>query len=395
MLALAGAQSGVRLGLASQRSTFLVWDRASGEALTPVISWQDRRAHAWCQARRDLAGMVLHTTGLPLSPHYLGPKLAALMEEDRRLGERLVSGEVLVGTLDAWLTWTWTAGARFETDLTMAARTLLADPAAGTWSMELLERFGIPEGALPRVAREAERAVKLRDRGTLVTGMADQAAGLSAVVRGEDAVLVNLGTGVFVLKPQGTTFAPKQGYLVGPRMDDGHEVAYATEGTINGGGSALAPYGPGPTALPDVDPTPGAFCLPDRTGVGSPHWRSDVPFCISEELPLKAARRVVLEGIVFRVREILDDLCPGTRRKVFLAGGLTREPFLPKALAACLGRTVEVLDEPHATLLGVARKAGGLPAFGSPRTREVKAGPAGAYLKAKYDRWRGWMAGLL
>ncbi|HEY4636698.1 MAG TPA: FGGY family carbohydrate kinase, partial [Burkholderiales bacterium] len=34
-------------GLASQRSNAVCWDRVTGRALSPVFSWQDRRAHAW------------------------------------------------------------------------------------------------------------------------------------------------------------------------------------------------------------------------------------------------------------------------------------------------------------------------------------------------------------
>ena len=34
------------LGLCCQRSSFLVWEKASGQPLTPLISWQDNRGAA-------------------------------------------------------------------------------------------------------------------------------------------------------------------------------------------------------------------------------------------------------------------------------------------------------------------------------------------------------------
>src|SRR5512134_1790613 len=34
-------------GLASQRSNVVCWDRVTGRPLSPVYSWQDRRAHQW------------------------------------------------------------------------------------------------------------------------------------------------------------------------------------------------------------------------------------------------------------------------------------------------------------------------------------------------------------
>jgi glycerol kinase len=37
------------IGLACQRSSFLLWSRETGEPLTPIISWQDLRAKTLCQ----------------------------------------------------------------------------------------------------------------------------------------------------------------------------------------------------------------------------------------------------------------------------------------------------------------------------------------------------------
>ena len=42
------------IGIASQTESFVLWDRATGQPATPVVSWQDQRADMWCQA---LAGV--------------------------------------------------------------------------------------------------------------------------------------------------------------------------------------------------------------------------------------------------------------------------------------------------------------------------------------------------
>ena len=39
-------------GLATQRSSIVCWDRTTGQALSPVISWQDRRAESQVRALR-------------------------------------------------------------------------------------------------------------------------------------------------------------------------------------------------------------------------------------------------------------------------------------------------------------------------------------------------------
>ena len=37
----------VAAGLASQRASCVCWDRRDGRPLSPLFSWQDRRAHLW------------------------------------------------------------------------------------------------------------------------------------------------------------------------------------------------------------------------------------------------------------------------------------------------------------------------------------------------------------
>ena len=132
------------LGLASQRSTFILWDRQSGEPVTPMISWQDRRAADWCSRNRGLESEIVSRTGLLLSAHYAGPKLASLLETDSRLCESMRSGQVLFGNLDTYLIWCWTSGKTHHTDLTMAARTLMLDLELRDWSDRLLDLYRIP-----------------------------------------------------------------------------------------------------------------------------------------------------------------------------------------------------------------------------------------------------------
>ena len=100
------------LGLVSQRSTFTLWDKQSGAALIPMISWQDRRAADWCAQHRELDSTIAEHSGLLLSPHYFGPKLASILQEPvtgADLLARLRDGSACAGTLDTWLTWHWSS----------------------------------------------------------------------------------------------------------------------------------------------------------------------------------------------------------------------------------------------------------------------------------------------
>ncbi len=394
---LADAPTGLPLGIASQRSSFCLWDR-DGRPATPLVSWQDRSASDWCEARRELEPRVSAITGLPLSPHYAGPKLAQRIEREPSLGARLASGELLFGTLETYLIWHWSGGRAHQTDLSMAARTLLADPLAGAWSDELLAHFGVPRAALPAIAPTHGRATPLTRGGSVTASLADQPAGLLAVLGDSSrGALLNLGTGAFVLSPTGERRETRAGYLAGPlSREPGGRTLFALEGTINGGGATADRAAPGPTELPERDPTPRAFCLPDENGVGAPYWRPRQPFVLDAggaRLAPADRRRLVLEGLAFRARGILDEL-PDTD-PLFVSGGLSHEPFVPLALATCLERPVHVLEEEETTLLGAARLAAGLEPCARPRPRAVDPDPRARWLPAKYERWRDWLAARL
>ena len=55
------------LGLCSQRSSFLIWEQATGQPLTPLISWQDTRGDASCKDLHAHEDTVRDLAGLPLS----------------------------------------------------------------------------------------------------------------------------------------------------------------------------------------------------------------------------------------------------------------------------------------------------------------------------------------
>jgi len=391
----------VPLGVASQRSSFLLWDAATGRPATALVSWQDRRAADWCERHRNAEAWITERTGLVLSPHYAGPKLATMREADPALARAMDEGGLLFGTLDAWLAWNWSDNRTHRTDATMAARTQLLDVERGDWSDDLLAFFGVAASVLPRVEPTVGSPLTLGARGVLTASVADQASGLLAVA-GEDehTALVNFGTGAFVLRPTRDPRFRPPGYLLGPVLARADAATLrALEGTINGGAAALRGTAPGDSPLTETDPAPDAFCLPDAAGVGAPHWRADVPFTLSESaaaLSPAARRRVVLEGLIFRVAEILDDLFAGVPPgRVILSGGLANERFLPAGLAALLGQPVSVLEEREATLLGAARLAAGVPVAAGRAARTVAPGPGGAYLGEKLDRWREWLKRVL
>ncbi len=393
----AGGTSPSSLAVACQRSSFLLWERTTGAPVTPLISWQDRSAAAWCDGHRDLATEVAAATGLPLSPHYAGPKLAALLRREPGLRRRLAVGKLAFGTLETLLLWVLSGGRVHRTDLTQASRTLLVDLATGDWSPALLDAFQIPAACLPEIGPTAGVGLDLAPRLRLAASIADQPAACLALLGDDEATtVVNLGTGGFCLHPTGSEPVRLTGYLTTPLLAGPGRTRFALEGTINGAGAALDRYGNPPTDLPETDPAPDALCLPDLAGAGAPHWRPDLSLTLSPEaeaLGTAGRRRVVLEGLLFRIAEIVEAIAPAAG-PVVVGGGATRDPAVAAGLAALLGRPVAVATEAEATLTGAARLAAPTPSP-PPPTRTVVPAAAGAYLPEKYRRWQAWLAGRL
>jgi len=392
---------GTPLGMATQRSTFTLWDRRDGTPRFPMISWQDRRAAGWCDRHRALEAEIVRRTGLLLSAHYAGPKLAAMREADEAFATALHSGRFAFGTLDSFLIWRWSAGGRHQTDLTMAARTLLVDLARDDWSPDLLARFGVPASVLPAIVPSTGTRLTADAGLELGATLSDQAAAALAVFDpARPTALVNLGTGAFVLCPADRFDPARKGYLIAPVLAgaDG-ERRYAREGTVNGAGPAVDRFAPGPTELPEADPCPEGFAVPDRSGLGSPFWRPDVGLTLSpaaERLPGPARRRVVLEGLLFRVRQILEDLAgEAPPQRIVVAGGLTLDPAVGDGLAALLERPVDLLLERESGLLGASRLAAGLEPFAASPTEAVEPGAHGAYLPRKFAAWKRWLGDTL
>lgn len=387
---------GVPLGLSSQRSSFLLWDRRTGEPATALISWQDRRAASWCERHASLADEVIELTGLWLSPHYAGPKLAALCEQHADLARGLASGALTFGTLDAWILWQLSRGAVHATDVTLAARTGLCDPMRGAWSPRLCELFGVPLAALPAIAPSADD-----ERSPARAHLADQAASTLALLDpGAHEVLVNLGTGAFVVAPTGSRWVVRRGYLSGPLLArGGAPIAFAIEGTVNGGGATAESLAPGPTAIPERDPAPAAFALPDENGLGAPFWRAELGLTLSQaarELRRADQRRVVLEGVLFRLRGILDELAAVQPfERVLVSGGLARDSFVVRGLAELVDVPVAIGAELEASAIGAARLAAGVPLGRGASSRTVEPDTRLFWLREKYAAWRAWLQNIL
>lgn len=386
------------LGLCTQRSSFLVWERSSGQPVTPLISWQDNRGA--CADLQRHAGQIHELSGLPLTPHYFAPKLRGMLHDDAALRARLDAGELMVGTLDAYLVWRWTGGEHFITDASMAARTQLMDIRSQQWSPALCELFGVPARILPGIRPSAAMGIGLDNGLTLQASVGDQSAALYAGIAADGTeALANLGTGCFVERYLPAGKAGSAGYLrTLVYQDSSRQAHFAIEGTLNSIAAALAPYPVGECGIEELGEG-AAFCVAEPSGLGAPYFRGDIGLTFSQPVEQLSQRRVaalLLEAVIFRVARILEEFHRDSAlKRVYLSGGLSELSSLQQGIARCVPFEVYRLRQSESSLQGAGMLAAGMPpGSGRDAERITVVGDRGL-LAEKYRRWSAWFDALL
>ncbi len=388
------------LGLCSQRSSFLIWDKTSGQPVTPLISWQDDRGSSCCDNLHASTGSIQKLTGLRLTPYYFAPKLNVVLQHNPAWRKKLVDGEWLVGTLDTFLIWRWTHGQHFVTDASMAARTLLMDIHQQQWSRELCMLFDIPPTILPLIKPSTSLNIPLGNGLVLQSSAGDQSAALIASIT-DDATeaLINLGTGGFVIRSLAAGTTAFDGYLQTLVYQNNNQPArFAIEGTLNSIAAALALY-PANNCRVEELASSEIFCIAEPSGLGAPYFRKDWGIYFSQSIAGLATQQIhalLLEAIIFRVIRILEDFhhhSPLTQ--VYLSGGLSELSCLQHGIAQCAPCPVLHLQQKEASLQGAALLACQHKIKFTQHVQKVAVISSNSALTKKYRQWKNWFDGLL
>lgn len=389
-------------GFAVQRSSLLCWDAADGGALSPVISWQDRRNAAWLKGLARRAGEVHHLTGLPLSPHYGASKIRWCLDHLPAVRAAAAQGRLRAAPLACWLLHCLLREHPFVADAATAARTLLWSPFERDWSEELLAMFGVPRAVLPRAVGTA---------GSFGTLDIDGAAVPVTVCNGDQSVVpfaagpldaaaayVNLGTGAFVLRPvPGALRAPPLLTSV-IRLDAAH-FDCVLEGSVNGAGAALEWFEHHLGAAADrmlalldtaaIVDDGAPFFLNGVSGLGSPFWKPDFESRFVGEGTELQQCRAVLESVAFLIKANLDEMdrhhAPPAR--LVASGGLAENRLLCRLLAALSELPVDRSSDREATSRGLGFLVAGEPRqFLAPESARFEPEDE-PQLLARYLKW--------
>ncbi len=382
----------VAVGITNQRETVVVWDKATGRPIHPAIVWQDRRTAMACERLKGAEDEVAAVTGLLLDPYFSASKIAWLLDNVDGARARAERGELLCGTMDAWVVWRLTGGAVHATDATNASRTSLFDIGVQQWSPAMLELFGVPQSLLPEVRDTAA------GYGETSPDVFGRAVPICAVVGDQQGALMGqgciepgqmkatYGTGCFMLLNTGETRPISRARLlatVAARVAG--QTTYALEGSIFVAGAAIQWLGEGlglhggpqgaEALARQARGDHGVVVVPAFTGLGAPWWDADARgavFGLTRDAGLAEIAHAAFDASAHQTRDLIEAMRADAPHALHadselrIDGGMASSVWFSQRLADLTGQRVARVTYQETTALGAAMFAGiGAGVFGS------------------------------
>lgn len=392
--------------IVNQRETAIIWNRESLEPIGPAIVWQCRRtAETAERLRRDHEHAIQARTGLRPDAYFSGPKVAWLLDHVPGARNRAERGELAAGTVDTWLLAKLCQGTPHLTDRTNASRTMLWNLSREAWDPELCAWQRVPPNMLPEVRPSSGEFGHIRGEilgreiPVLAVAGDQQAALIGHGIESPGAAKCTYGTGAFVLTHAGAAGSAPPGLLLTAAADGG--VAY--EGGVFTAGSIVqwlrdelnfAEDAAEISALAaSAHNSGGVTVVPAWAGLGAPHWTQDARGAIvglSRATTMAEIARAALEGVAFRVREIVETMeATGTAiKELRVDGGMSASEIMLQIQADALQRPVVRPAMLETTALGGARlamQAAGIRYEGADEDL-IQIEPT-ADLESTYQRW--------
>ena len=404
------------IGITNQRETTIIWHKKTGKPVASAIVWQDRRTHQWCRDWRDKGfdAKIQQITGLRIDPYFSASKIVWLLNQNPKLRQQALAGELAFGTVDSWLLFNMTG--EHSIDITNASRTMLMSLQTGDWSDELVDLFDIPKTMLPTIKPSDG------DFGVTKQGMFGKQIPVTAVLGDQQAALYGqgcnragmakstYGTGCFLLMNTGdkpcvshqqllTTVAWQTTEANHTRQPNRHEPSgklpnllkplqnlqrhkktsltqtqYALEGSVFMAGAIvqwlrdnlgmIARSEDIETLAAQVPDSQGVTLIPAFTGLGAPYWRADATarlIGLTRGTTKAHIARAALEAIALQAYDVLIAMqkdSPVPLHELRVDGGAANNNILMQFQADILNVPVLRPTTTESTAKGVALLAG-------------------------------------
>jgi len=370
-------------GITNQRETIVAWDKLTGKPVYNAIVWQDRRTENYCNElkEKNLTQTIISKTGLVIDPYFSATKIKWIIENVKEAKECLKNGNLLIGTIDTWLIWTFTKGSEHSTDVTNASRTMLYNILEDEWDDELLDIFALPKNILPNVKRSVDDFGKIASNffgnEIQIGGVAgdQQAASVGQSCFKEGMVKSTYGTGCFLLMNTGSDIIKSQSNLLSTTAYNiNGNKSYAIEGSIFNAGTVVQwmrdelQFFNNASDVENLasKSSNDIHFVPAFTGLGAPYWRSDIRGQISgitRDTSKADIAMAALKSICFQTRDLFECLLKDTNytREKFVIrvdGGMTRNNMMMQFLSDILQVKIERPVNQESTAIGAAYLAG-------------------------------------
>lgn len=371
------------IGITNQRETTVVWDRDSGQPIYNAIGWQCRRTAPIADAlvHEGMDQTIREKTGLKPDAYFSGTKVKWILDNVSGAREAAAAGQLMFGTIDAWLIYNLTSGMVHATDYTNASRTMLFNIHTLEWDDELLEALDIPRSMLPEVRWSSgdfgRVSSEIMTHTPPITGVAgDQQASLFGHCCFEPGQTKNTyGTGCFMLMNTGDEVVhSKNGLLSTIGIAENGKISYALEGSIFHAGSTIqwlrdklgiiADAGETAAIARSLSSNNGCYLVPAFSGLGAPWWDPDSRGLIcgltagSDRATLV---RAACESMAYQTYDVLRSMEADAGRRLSglsVDGAASRNEFIMQFQADLLGIPIIQSESIETTALGAAYLAG-------------------------------------
>lgn len=370
------------IGITNQRETTVVWDKESGQPIYFAIVWQSRQSDTYCEAfkAQGLEEMIKEKTGLLLDPYFSASKIRFILDHVAGAQERAERGELLFGTMDTWLLWKLSQGAKHMSDVSNASRTMLMNLKTLDYDEELLKLWNIPRCMLPEIHDTSEVY-------GYTSGLFDHPIPIAALVGDQQAALFGqtcfdagnvkntYGTGCFLLMNTKEKIIHSQHGLltcVGWRIKG--QTAYVLEGSVFVAGAAIQWLRDGLAIISSssesesrakqVNDCDGVYVVPSFTGLGAPYWKPQVKggiLGLTRGTKQEHIIRATIESLAYQTSDVVFAMQEDSGlaiKKMQVDGGASRNDFLLQFQSDILNTQVIRSTISETTALGAAYLAG-------------------------------------
>ena len=366
------------LAITNQRETVVVWDKTTGKPVYNAVVWQCMRGAEICNQLKE-AGygkMVQEKSGLLIDPYFSASGAKWILDHVAGAREKAEKGDLLMGTIDAWLIWKLTDGRVHATDCTNASRTMLMNIHTLEWDDDLLKLFTIPRTMMPEIRACDSTFGETTFEGLfkepiLIAGvLGDSHGALAGQMCFEEGLgKATYGTGSSVMVNIGEQFAAApQGLVTSIGFSALGKTFYAFEGNIHSTGATLKwleqqlkmieSPNEVEAAANEVKDNGGVYFVPAFAGLGAPWWNDQVKAAVFG-MTLATTRshflRAALESIAYQVNDLVKAMTQQAGialKEIRVDGGPTKNQTLMQFQADCLRVPINCSDVEEASAMG-------------------------------------------